>query len=56
MKKAGKSSKQSTTRESTASIIEYGALPAIDHSDPAVQSDAKGWLSWLKNEVGFDVS
>ncbi|GAQ81605.1 alpha amylase [Klebsormidium nitens] len=37
-----------------ASADSYPGLAAIDHSNPVVQSDLKGWLLWLKTEVGFD--
>lgn len=28
---------------------------SIDHSNPVFQNDVKGWLLWLKKDVGFDV-
>lgn len=38
-----------------ASADSYPGLAAVDHSNPVVQSDLKGWLLWLKKGVGFDV-
>ncbi|CAI5973503.1 unnamed protein product [Closterium sp. NIES-64] len=28
----------------------------MDHGNPAVEEDCKGWLRWLRYDVGFDVS
>eukprot|EP00850_Spirogloea_muscicola_P010799 SM000064S19821 [mRNA] locus=s64:690266:693561:- [translate_table: standard] len=32
----------------------FGMHTVIDHSDPIIQSDASGWLAWLRKTVGFD--
>ncbi|KAK7295450.1 hypothetical protein RJT34_18359 [Clitoria ternatea] len=32
----------------------FHAAPNIDHSQDFVRKDIKGWLNWLRNEIGFD--
>lgn len=32
----------------------YGAARDLDHSNLTVQNDIKAWMTWLKNNVGFD--
>lgn len=32
----------------------FHAAPNIDHSQDFVRRDIKGWLNWLRNEIGFD--
>lgn len=36
--------------------VNLTARNIIDHSHPVFQNDVKGWLLWLKKDVGFDVS
>lgn len=33
---------------------DFGAAPDIDHTQPKVREDIVAWLSWLKNDIGFD--
>jgi hypothetical protein len=40
----------------SAEADSYPGLAAVDHSNPVVQSDLKGWLLWLETDVGFDAS
>ncbi|KAH6800665.1 alpha-amylase-like 3 [Perilla frutescens var. hirtella] len=32
----------------------FHAAPNIDHSQDFVRRDIKGWLNWLRNDIGFD--
>lgn len=32
----------------------FHAAPNIDHSQDFVRKDIKGWLNWLRNDIGFD--
>ncbi|MED6216523.1 hypothetical protein PIB30_008508 [Stylosanthes scabra] len=32
----------------------FHAAPNIDHSQDFVRRDIKGWLKWLRNDIGFD--
>ncbi|KAG8384623.1 hypothetical protein BUALT_Bualt04G0137100 [Buddleja alternifolia] len=32
----------------------FHAAPNIDHSQDFVRGDIKGWLNWLRNDIGFD--
>ena len=33
---------------------DFPAAPNIDHTNDVVRSDLKGWLSWLRDDVGYD--